>query len=586
MHPGGQRCSSLAYTGYARSSRLGRRAPRRPELGRLILARALGVAVVAATVAASSPAAQDVPDPSGSATFVVLMAGVRIGTESVSIARTGTGWVVSGAGRLQAPVDLTTDKFEITYGTDWQPRQLSMEASFRGQPQAMATSFGLTTATTDIRRGAQRGTATQQISPRTVVLPNDFFAAYESLALRLSTSAVGTRVPVYVPPGGETNVTVTGITPRRVSLGDRVLELREFVVTIARASGATPLELWVDSRGRLARLLMPTSDIVVIRDDLATVMAREERAPNARDKDEFIGADGFSLGATITGVANAAGRSPAVVFVSSPGPQDRDHISYGVPVFGQLAGALADAGYVAVRYDARGAGRSGGRSEASRISEYADDVIAVVKWLRKRPDIDERRVTVVGYGDGGLIAMLAASRERSIAGLILLASPGRPGRDITLERQQLALARLKISDAERAGRVALQMRIIDAVMTGKGWEPLSVDVRAEADTLWFKSWLEFDPALNLRRVGQPVLIIHGGLDAEVPPSHATQLDTFARARSKTPATHTQIRVVPLMNHLLVGATTGQVDEYSTLPSRTIVPEVPQTMVEWLKSVRR
>lgn len=536
-------------------------------------------------MAGSTPAAQDTPDPSGSATFVVLLGGVRIGTETLSITRSGTGWTVAGAGRLQPPVDLTTDKFQITYGADWQPLQLAVEASFRGQPQTLATTFGLTTASSEARRGATRGSATHQISPRAVVLPNDFFAAYETLAVRLAASPIGARVPIFIPPVGETTITLTQVTPRRVSIGDRVLELREYVLTIASPSGARPVELWVDPRGRLARLVMPTSEIVAIREDLATVMAREERARHPRDDDEFIGADGFSLGATVTAVAAPVARNPAVIFVSSPGPQDRDLISYGVPIYAQLAGTVSDAGYVAVRYDARGVGRSGGRAEAARLSEYADDVVGVVRWLRRRRDIDERRITIVAHGDAGPIAMLAASREKNIAGLVLLASPGRPGREVTLERQQLALSRLPISEAERNGRVALQTRIMEAVVTGKGWEALPAEVRAEADSFWFKSWLEFEPAATMRRIEQPVLILHGAIDTEIPAAHATRLDGFARAR-KVPPAHSQLRVVPLVNHLLVPATSGQVDEYSSLTARTLAPEISQTLVEWLKTARR
>src|SRR6266566_328512 len=39
MHPGGRRCSSLTYAGYARSSRLAGRAPRHPEMALLFLYR-------------------------------------------------------------------------------------------------------------------------------------------------------------------------------------------------------------------------------------------------------------------------------------------------------------------------------------------------------------------------------------------------------------------------------------------------------------------------------------------------------------------------------------------------------------------
>lgn len=538
---------------------------------------------MAATTVAAAPAArgaQDPADPTGSSTFIILVAGTRIGTETVSISRTNTGWLVSGAGRLQPPVDLTTNKFEVTYGVDWQPQQLAIESSVKGQPLTVNTTFGLTTASTEVRRGAERGATSTSLSPRAVVLPANFFAAYESLAVRLAASAVGARIPVHVPGAGESNITIAQINPRRVSLGDRTIELREFVMTLATSSGATPVELWVDSRSRLARLLLPTSGLVAIRDDLATVMAREERARNAGDEDEFIGADGFSLGATITRPGTTVPRAPAVILVSAPGPQDRDFVSYGVPVFAQLAGALANAGYLTVRYDPRGTGRSGGRSETARLTEYSDDLIAVLKWLKKRRDVDERRISIVGYGDGGPIALLTASRDKSIAGVALVASPGRTGREVTLEQQQLALSRTKASDMDRTSRLALQARVIEAVLTGKGWEGVPDDVRAQADTQWFKSWLQFDPAAVARRVGQPVLLLHGSLDAETPPSHAARLDAMLRER-KAPSTHTQIRVLPDLNHLLIPAKTGQVDEYMSLESRTVSREATATLVEWL-----
>ncbi len=549
--------------------------------------RAVAVAALTATIAVGVPTAQVVPgepDPSGAATFVVLMTGTRIGTESVSITRTDAGWVVSGAGRLQAPVDLTTNKFEVTYGADWQPQRLSIEASLRGQPLTLTTTFGLTTAASEMRQGAERGASTRQVSPRSVVLPNNFFGAYETLAIRLSSSAIGTRIPIFIAPNGETTITVTQVTEKRVLIGDRPLALREFALTIANPAGAMPVELWVDPRGRLARLVMPTSGIVAIREDLATVMAREERARHPGDQDQFIGADGFSLSATLTRPARPAPRMPAVVLASPPGPQDRDFISYGVPVFAQLAGALADAGYLAVRYDARGSGRSGGRSEAARLQEYSDDVINIVKWLRKRPDVDERRVSVVGYGDSGPIALLSASREKAIAGVALLASPGRIGREVTTEQQQLSLARMQVSDAEKAGRLSLQTRVMDAVLTGKGWENIPDDVRTQADTMWFRSWLLFDPSVTVRRVAQPILILHGALDAERPATHAARLDTMARAREKSPSTHTRVRVVPALNHLLVAAKTGEVDEYSSLDSRVVSAEISQALIEWLQAL--
>ena len=546
----------------------------------VLLALVVGIALLATwrPVLGQEPAAAD---PSGSSTFVVLLDGTRIGTETVDITRAGNEWIVSGTGVVLAPLDLSTMRFEMRYGLDWQPQRMAMEASLRGTPLAINTTFGLTTATNAMTQGDQRGNSTHQITPRSVVIPNNFFGAYESLALRLLPLSTGDRLPIYVPPAGETTVTVLQISPRRVSLADEsTLELREYLLTIMNSSGAIPLEMWVDSRGRMARLVMPTASLVVIRDDLANVLAREERLSVEGDDDVFIGAKGFSLGATVTVPPSLEGRGPAVILVAGPGPQDRDHLSYGVPLYAQMARALSQAGYIVVRYDARGVGRSGGRAESARMDEYADDVVSVVEWLRRREDVDRDRIGIVGYGDAGFIALTAARRTDRIHAVALINSPGLTGREVTLERQSLALADTSLSETERQSRLEMQKQVLDAVTTGRGWETIAEEVRAQADTPWFKSWVAFEPNEMIRRMRQPILILHGGLDTEVPLAHARQLEEFSETRDRAEAT-TQATILPGINHLMLKATTGRVDEYPTLQPRAIAPEVTSALTDWL-----
>ena len=63
-----------------------------------------------------------------------------------------------------------------------------------------------------------------------------------------------------------------------------------------------------------------------------------------------------------------------------------------------------------VRYDKRGVGQSGGRSEFATLGDYAEDVVAVVKFLEKRKDIDPKRIALVGHSEGAAVALLAARR--------------------------------------------------------------------------------------------------------------------------------------------------------------------------------
>lgn len=545
--------------------------------------RHLSVAALVCLAASGAAFAQPPADNTGTADFTVFVHGTRIGAQSVTLSRNSGGWTISSTGQLGSPFDLVVSKFEMRYSNDWHPQQLQLEGTLRGQPQGMTTSFGLTTAVNDLVQGAQHGSTTQQISPRAVVLPGSVFGAYEALAAQLENAVPGTRVPVYLAPEAETTVTVDRITPRHIVSREQTLDVREFALKLSTSGGLTPIEIWIDARHRLARIVMPVSSVVVLRDDLASALTREQPVQRPGDQNVFISSNGFSLGGTLSRPSGGPAKVPVVVMVSSPGPQGRDYASYGIPIVGELAAALFDAGHAVLRYDGRGVGQSGGRTESAGLTEYADDVLSIIEWLRKREDVDGNRVVLVGYAEAGPIALMAARRSDRVKGVALIAAPGRSGRDLTIEQQQQVLSTLDLPDAAKNARRAMQAAINDAVVTGRGWDWLPADVRRDADTVWFRTWLLFDPASVIKDLKQPLLIVHGSLDTEILPAHATRLEELARAR-KVPASATAKVTIAGANHLLIAAETGRVDEYVSLPARTVVPGVSTAIASWMRGL--
>jgi pimeloyl-ACP methyl ester carboxylesterase len=176
--------------------------------------------------------------------------------------------------------------------------------------------------------------------------------------------------------------------------------------------------------------------------------------------------------------------------------------------------------------------------------------------------------------------MLASARENRIAALVTLAGPGSPGPDLILEQQQAALDQSQVPAPEREARVALQKQIHAAVLTGKGWEGVPMPLRRQADTPWFQSVLNFDPAKAIKGVRQPILIVHGALDKQVPIAHAERLADLARSKgSKSKAV--ELVVVRGVNHLLAPAVIGEVAEYTLLPDRNVSADVSTAVTTWL-----
>lgn len=515
----------------------------------------------------------------------MLVGGRSLGFENVAVTPlAGGGWQVSSSGHLVPPIDLVTTKFEMTYGAGWQPQQLVIEGTFKGKLMTMSARFTQTSAAIDMMQAGTPSSVTRQIDPGSIVLPANYFGAYEALAARVAAAGVGARVPVFIAPQTMVHGTVSHVQPRRFVTAEGPLDVRAFDLTFD-SDPPKAVQIWVDDHDRLVRIAVPSESLAVVRSDLLAVTTREEPIANPGDQDVYIGAPGFNLAATITlPGGDASAKRPAVVLVGSSGSQNRDETIAGVPIFGQLAGTLARAGFIVVRYDKRGTGQSGGRVENATLATYAEDVITVVKWLRKRKDVDGDRIAVVGRSDGGAVALLATRHEGHIHAVVLLGAAGHTGREVTLMQQQHALARSREADADKQAKTALEKRLLDAVVTGKGWEGIDARVRRQADTPFFKSWLEFDPASIIKDLKQPILIVEGSLDTEMPPAEADRLEQLSQARKKAPATYTRKVVVPGINHLFVPARTGEIDEYPTLQDRTISPEVASAIADWLNSI--
>jgi pimeloyl-ACP methyl ester carboxylesterase len=189
-----------------------------------------------------------------------------------------------------------------------------------------------------------------------------------------------------------------------------------------------------------------------------------------------------------------------------------------------------------LRYDRRGTGQSGGRTDTATLSDYADDVVSAVKWLARREDVNDRQIVVVGHMDGGPVALLAAAASKDIDGVATIDAAGASGADLILLQQQKVLDEMALTAADKQARVALQKKIQAAVVSGAGWEGVPEPLRRQADTPWFKSVLTYDPAKVLPKVRQPVLILHADLDPTVPAAEADKLGDLARARKKAPKT--------------------------------------------------
>lgn len=308
---------------------------------------------------------------------------------------------------------------------------------------------------------------------------------------------------------------------------------------------------------------------------------------------------GVKLSGTLT-LPKGPGPFPAVVLIAGSGPQTRDENLLGHKVFLVLADCLTRQGLAVLRYDKRGIGRSSGDASAATTADFASDAAAAVAYLRSRPDVDPRRVGLIGHSEGGEIAPIVAAKDPSLAFIVMMAGPGVPGRELIPEQgRRIALAN-GASPAEADRLSALERLAVDAVAGAKTSSEAKVKVRAVLDGAdpkpspqvadatmqmaaldWMRFFLAYDPAPALREVRVPVLALNGSLDLQVPASQNLPPIRAALAADRDAT----VIEMPGLNHLFQHAATGSPAEYGAI-EQTLAPELLQTLSDWIgKRVR-
>jgi uncharacterized protein len=554
-------------------------------------------ALVALAVARPETASAQPPPaaPDGASGFTIFVRALPVGNEQMALTRSAEGWSIVSSGRIGAPLDVIARRVEVRYTPDWRPRDMTIDATVRGQPHSIRTVVDGSSAKTEFTTSAQPGQKTDPIDPASIlIVPSPFFSPYEALAQRLKTATVGVEIPIYNAPIGSFAVRVGESSAQQIQTTGRLIAAKRTRVTLMTPGAPVDADIWTDEPGRMIRLSIPAQSLEVVRDDVAAVSSRSVVISRANDQPVQIPSNGFSLVGTMSQPAFAprasaggpastpATKLPAVVLVGGSGPTDRDGLAYGIPILGEIAGALADAGFLVVRYDKRGIGQSGGRAESASLIDYADDVVAAVKMLANRKDVDAKRIAVIGHSEGGSVAMIAGAKDKRIAAVGLLATPGVTGAEVVLAQQKHLLDRSTLSAEEKQAKIDQQKRIHQVVISGKGLDQLPPDVRRAVDNAEFQSILITDPSKLMPNMRKPLLIVQPELDTQVEPANADKLDVLAKQRKNAPPVETV--KIPGVNHLLVPATTGEVEEYARLTDRHVSPKVTQALVTWLKKV--
>jgi hypothetical protein len=319
--------------------------------------------------------------------------------------------------------------------------------------------------------------------------------------------------------------------------------------------------------------------------------------------------DAVRLAGTLT-IPDSEGPFPAAVLITGSGPNERDEKIWNHRVFLVLADHLTRKGIAVLRSDDRGVGSSTGDFASASNADFATDARAALRYLRRRPEIDPKRVGFIGHSLGGDISALAACESTDAAFLVMMAgSASTLAEDMHYQCREI-FGRQGASDEAIALNEKVNRSVFSIIEQEKDNDAAEKKIRVVLETLntevaktsekdrgivglssplkfaGFAGFLTsngrhdlfFSAASALERVRCPTLAIIGGKDLQVSPT--ANLKAIAEALERDGNRRSTVEELPGLNHLFQTADSGAPSEYQKI-EETISPTALEMMSTWI-----
>jgi len=325
--------------------------------------------------------------------------------------------------------------------------------------------------------------------------------------------------------------------------------------------------------------------------------------------------DTIRLAGTLSYPKDAA-QLPTAIIVSGTGKQDRDGTFAKHKPFKEIASYLNNLGYAVLRVDDRGTGQSTGVYEDATTRDFAKDVKAELEFLKSRPQIDPKRIGIIGHSEGGTIAFMVAAQRKDVAFLVSLAGASLDGyTGWLLQNRALLSSNPQLSEKVVDDYMNMYTVLFDVLKN----TPLNEDVETlldeafeqwyanqDKETLegigfiegrnnyfmsrfkytalrrWYREMMQLQPSEYLSRITIPMLVLNGDKDLLVTPDE--NLEVIKNCLDKAGNTQYKIVRIPDHNHMFQHCKECTQVEITKLPE-AISEETLTIIGEWLLQLK-
>jgi pimeloyl-ACP methyl ester carboxylesterase len=336
--------------------------------------------------------------------------------------------------------------------------------------------------------------------------------------------------------------------------------------------------------------------------------------PYLSEEVSFTNKDGSM---TYSGTVTAPGdgkRHPALLLQTGSGQQNRDEEILGHKPFMVIADYLTRRGYVVLRVDDRGVGKTTrGDIMKATTADFASDANTELDYLKERPEVDKGKMGVLGHSEGGMIAFMLAAQRKDLVFIISMAGPGVPNKSLMIAQNDALLKQAGVPEASRKAYLQLYDAMVVAQQKARNTMALTNAIdqavsdwrrktsteivqnttsitdsatqrrfvstfATQFDLPWFRYFMSYDPEALAGNVTAKVLALNGDKDVQVPAELSQQ--GWRSLLAKSHSRKHEVKVLPGLNHLFQECKRCDVDEYGEL-DQTISPIALATIADWL-----
>ena len=300
------------------------------------------------------------------------------------------------------------------------------------------------------------------------------------------------------------------------------------------------------------------------------------------DRDTNIISGRWELPGVLT-LPNTKTAVPAVVLVHGSGPQDADETIGANKPFADLAYGLASKGVAVLRYVKR-TKQYGANSKSDAPftvkDEVTDDVIAAVALLSKMPEINKKRIYILGHSLGGMLAPRIAAEDPEVAGIIIMAGTARPLEEVVVDQVKY-IASLTTPQTpankkqiDRAEEIAAQVES-PSLKTSDTVDFFGSPIPGS----YFLDLRNYDPVKVAAGLKIRILVLQGGRDYQV-----TNADYELWQKALAGDPRATFKFYPDYNHLFmprVGSGAPSPDDYAL--AGNVSEDVITDIAKWVKA---